>query len=257
MPVSTTVLDHIAIGTRSAADGLALFSGVLGGEWVYGAEVAFGWGQVRFGSGPKVEILTPTPNPGSAFLERFLASRGPGPHHFNFAVTDIEAILQRVRAAGIEPVGERLDEANWKEAFLHPRDAYGIVVQVAQAGGEPPQRNAPADLPPPGPPCELALIEHYVNDLDGATRLFGEVLAGEVARAADGEQPAAELTWANGARLRLIQAPPPEAGAEQSPTGGVPGALRFARDGRPFSPAERARAAELSARLGVSLDLRG
>jgi catechol 2,3-dioxygenase-like lactoylglutathione lyase family enzyme len=82
------------------------------------------WGQLDFAAGPKVELLTPTGGPDAAFLERFLAARGAGPHHFNFLVSDIEATLAGVRALGIEPVGVNLGNPNWREAFLHPGNAH-------------------------------------------------------------------------------------------------------------------------------------
>ena len=131
----TAVLDHLAIGTTALTDGWDLFGGVLGGTWVYGDDSpGFWWGQLSYAAGPKIELLTPTGGPDAAFLERFLAAHGAGPHHFNFIVSDIEATLGRIRALGIEPVGVKLDNPSWKEAFLHPRSAHGIVIQVAQAG---------------------------------------------------------------------------------------------------------------------------
>ncbi len=39
----------------------------------------------------------------AAFLDRFLAGRGAGPHHFNFLVTDIEDALTLIKASGIDP----------------------------------------------------------------------------------------------------------------------------------------------------------
>ena len=96
----TAVLDHLAIGTSAPADGWDLFGGVLGGRWAYGSDSAgFWWGQLEFAAGPKIELLTPGGKPGDDFLDRFLAARGAGPHHLNFAVTDIDATLARIRAA--------------------------------------------------------------------------------------------------------------------------------------------------------------
>ena len=126
----TAVLDHLAIGTPDLADGWDLFGGVLGGTWAYGGDSPeYWWGQLQFAAGPKIELLTPTGGADAAFLERFLAGRGAGPHHFNFLVTDIEDALARIRASGIEPIGVNLANPAWREAFLHPRNAHGIVIQ--------------------------------------------------------------------------------------------------------------------------------
>src|ERR1700729_1407583 len=121
----TAVLDHLAFGTPALADGWELFGGVLGGTWVYGGDSAgFWWGQLEFAAGPKIELLTPTGGPDAAFLDRFLAARGAGPHHLNFLLPDMEGALDRIRASGIEPVGVNLADPDWREAFLHPRDAH-------------------------------------------------------------------------------------------------------------------------------------
>jgi len=126
MPV---VLDHLAIGTPALTDGWELFGGVLGGTWAYGGDSpGFWWGQLSFAAGPKIELMTPTGGPDAAFLERFLASRGAGPHHLNFLVSDIEATLlpqgtfaEAIRAGGagiaafFTPVGAGTALAEGKE----------------------------------------------------------------------------------------------------------------------------------------------
>ena len=147
----TAVLDHLAVAAPVLTDGWELFGGVLGGTWVHGDDSpGYWWGQLRFAAGPKIELLTPTGGPDAAVLERFLATHGAGPHHLNFIVSDIERTLSRLRSLGLEPIGVNLDNPYWKEAFLHPRDAHGIVIQVAQQAGEP-RRPAPSELPEPGP----------------------------------------------------------------------------------------------------------
>jgi methylmalonyl-CoA/ethylmalonyl-CoA epimerase len=243
----TAILDHVAIGTPALTDGWDLFGGVLGGTWVYGADSpGYWWGQLGFAAGPKIELLTPTGGPDAAFLERFLAGHGAGPHHLNFIVDDIELTLARIRALGLEPVGVNLANPSWKEAFLHPRSAHGIVIQVAQQNGAP-EAPPPAELPTPGPPTGFDLIEHHVSDLDGATRLFGEVLDGRLETAGD---RAAELTWPGGRRLRLVR-------EDGLPRGGALHHIRFTRVAGTFSAGDRERADLLAKRLGLTVELAG
>jgi methylmalonyl-CoA/ethylmalonyl-CoA epimerase len=244
----TAVLDHLALGTPNPADGWELFGSVLGGTWVYGMDSpGFWWGQLEFAAGPKVELLTPTGGPDAAFLERFLAAHGAGPHHFNFIVSDIHATLAAVRSLGIEPVGVNLGNPHWQEAFLHPRNAHGIVIQVAQQAGTPRSDTPPAELPAPGPPASFSLIEYHVGDLAGATRLFTDALDGRLEAAGD---DTAELTWPGGKRIRLAR----EHGL---PLGGSLYRVRFARADGAFSAQDRERAGLLAKRLGVSVELDG
>jgi methylmalonyl-CoA/ethylmalonyl-CoA epimerase len=243
----TAVLDHLAIGTRALTDGWDLFAGVLGGKWAYGGDSpGFRWGQLTFGAGPKIELITPTGGPDAAFLERFLAARGAGPHHFNFIVDDVGEALARIRALGIEPVGINLAKPYWKEAFLHPRAAHGIVIQVAQQAGSP-RSSAPRELPEPGPPASFDLIEHHVSDLAGATRLFREALDGQLEAASD---QAAELTWPGGKRIRLVR-------EDGLPLGGALHHIRFTRGAGAFSAQDAEHAGLLAKRLGVMVDLAG
>jgi methylmalonyl-CoA/ethylmalonyl-CoA epimerase len=243
----TAILDHLAIGTPVLADGWDLFGGVLGGRWAYGGDSpGYWWGQLEFAAGPKIELLTPTGGPDAAFLERFLSGRGAGPHHFNFLVTDIEDALARIAAFGVEPVGVNLANPGWREAFLHPRSAHGIVIQVAQQAGEP--RSAPPrELPEPGPPARLDLIEHHVGDLDRAIGLFREVLDGQLEAAGAG---AAELAWPGGRRIRLVH-------EDGLPRGGALHHVRFTRAGGAFSAQDRERAGLLAKRLGLAVELAG
>jgi len=244
----TAILDHLAVGALDLSGGWELFAGVLGGTWAYGGDSpGFWWGQLKYAAGPKIELLTPTGGPDAAFLERFLESRGAGPHHFNFLVSDIDAALARIGAAGVEPVGVNLAHPQWKEAFLHPRAAHGIVIQVAQQAGEP-ASGPPRKLPEPGPASRLDLIEHHVSDLDGAVRLFRDVLDGRLEEAAG--LGTAELTWPGGKRIRLVR-------KDGLPLGGALHHVRFTRVAGAYSDQDRERAARLAKHLGLTVELAG
>jgi len=249
------VLDHVAVGVSTLADGWELFSGLLGGAWAYGGySPGFWWGQLQFSAGPKVELLTPTGGADAGFLERFLAARGPGFHHLNFLVPAIEETLGKIGALGVEPVGVSLQDPGWKEAFLRPGDAFGTVIQVAEQAGPPASSPPPDALGKPGPSCSLSVIEQRVADTDGALRLFRDVLDGELLSRHDtAGGSVAELRWGNGARLRLVQSPAVRQDSSRSDAGIA--YLEFSRDEGSFALADLDRAAVLSRRLGVSVRL--
>jgi len=250
------VLDHVAVGASSLAKGWELFGGLLGGSWAYGGHSpGFWWGQLRFSAGPKIELLTPTSGPAAAFLERFLADRGPGFHHLNFIVPDIDVTLGKIRALGVEPVGLRVQDPRWKEAFLRPGDAFGTVIQVAEQAGQPASTSPPAALGQPGPSSALNVIEQRVADIDGAMRLFEEALDAKIVSRQDAQgRSEAVLSWPNGATLRLVQSSVDRHDGLQSGEGIA--YLEFSRDDGTFGPADLETAAGLSAWLGVSLRLR-
>ena len=68
-------------------------------------------------------------------IGRFIAKRGPGIHHICFAVADLDATLEKCRAAGVELVDEvpRLGAEGKRIAFLHPRSTGGVLVELTES----------------------------------------------------------------------------------------------------------------------------
>lgn len=131
-------LDHVAVAAARLRDLLPLYRDLLGGRYLGGGDnprVGYRACQFGFLEG-KIELMEPLA--GSSFLDSFL-DRGGGMHHVTFKVDDIEAAIAAARALGYAPTGIYLDDPSWREAFLHPREADGVLVQVAQAApGYPP-----------------------------------------------------------------------------------------------------------------------
>lgn len=132
-----TRLDHVAIAVPEAAKVTPFVVGVLGARpHADGRGLGpFHWWQYRFAGGGLLELVEPM-GPDRSFLDRFLGARGAGVHHVMFKVPDLRAAADRARSLGYEVLG--YDDANpgWKEAFLHPKEAQGIVVQMAESRPE-------------------------------------------------------------------------------------------------------------------------
>ena len=67
-------------------------------------------------------------------IARFVAKRGPGIHHICFAVDDLDAALERCRAAGIRLIDERprIGAEGKRIAFLHPGATGGVLVELSE-----------------------------------------------------------------------------------------------------------------------------
>ena len=131
----TERFDHVAIGVHDAEKAAAVFRDILGGEPVGGMDVpkeGFRFFQYRYPNRMKIELLEPIGENG--FLPKFLARRGEGVHHLTFKVTGIEAKMEYLRFRGIEPVHVIL-EGPWKEAFIHPKQAHGVLIQLLEMPG--------------------------------------------------------------------------------------------------------------------------
>ncbi|HUY63842.1 MAG TPA: VOC family protein [Acidimicrobiales bacterium] len=184
MPGDAVVLDHVAVAVEAWADAWGRYVVELGGRWASGGlNVGFGPAQLRFANDARVEVLQPWQAEANPFLRRFLDTNGPGPHHLTFKVPDIAHALEAAASAGFTAVQVDLSDPEWKEAFLHPRQATGVVVQMAQAAGSwesPPPEGFPTDAPH-GAPAAFTHVTHAVADLDDALALFSGLLGGELA----------------------------------------------------------------------------
>lgn len=127
--------DHVAHAAPRIRDLLPLYQGVLGGSFLHGLRnEALGYTtlQLGFADGTKIELMEPTA--GSAFLDSFLA-RNPngGMHHITYRVPDIDAAVAAAEAQGYDVFGVSRTLPDWWEAFVHPRSAHGVLLQLAQS----------------------------------------------------------------------------------------------------------------------------
>jgi methylmalonyl-CoA/ethylmalonyl-CoA epimerase len=137
MPSHPYVFDHVAVAVPRAATAAAFLAGRLGAQPdSSGPGFGFRWWQWLFRGGGRLEILEPN-GPEDGFLHRFLAQRGgPAVHHVTFKVPVLADAVARARDHGYDVVGESDLDPSWKEAFLHPKTAQGVVVQLAETHPE-------------------------------------------------------------------------------------------------------------------------
>ena len=177
------VFHHIAIALPRLADAAGVLVGALGGLPDASAPSrGFNFGCWRYAGGGRIEVLEPAGADG--FLQRFLAQRGPGIHHVTFKVPSLAEACARAEAHGYPIVGRDESNPGWKEAFLHPRRALGIVVQFAESGerSEPPLRLAlPPGPPSPPPPVTVVGLRLRARSRERARRQWEAVLQGEPA----------------------------------------------------------------------------
>jgi len=127
--------EHVAIAVQDLDAALAIYRAILGrpdsGRQVVESEQVklafFDLGDAR------LELLEPTA--ADSPVGRFLERRGPGLHHIALEVEDLEAALERRRAAGLRTVGEapRTGADGRPVAFLHPAGTGGVLLELCQA----------------------------------------------------------------------------------------------------------------------------
>jgi hypothetical protein len=225
MTITGTTLDHVAHAVPHWQDVWARYAVDLGAEWNSGGPgPGFAPGQLRFGNGARIEVLMPCDTEVNDFLQRFIAKSGPGPHHLTFKVPDLSSALDQAREVGLSPIGIDFSDPEWMEAFIHPKQATGVVVQLAEAPGGwtspapddyPTERRQRSDGRGPVDPAVLTRVVHAVADLDEATALFVELLGGEAsAEGTAGQARWVDVTWPGPLALRLVAPAGPDPSTE-------------------------------------------
>lgn len=123
--------DHVAMAVWDiqAALGMIDFMGGVFRDGGDNVRMRFRWVQFTMPGGAKLELIQPLE--GNDWLVRHLERRGEGLHHVTFKVFDLDNAVEQARAQGMEITGySRTDD--WSEAFIHPKTANGVVVQLAQ-----------------------------------------------------------------------------------------------------------------------------
>lgn len=129
-------LDHVGIAVPSIDAALPTWEPLIGARGsgrelvpAQGVEVVF------VGSGPgRVELLAPTSE--TSPIARFLERRGAGMHHLCYRVDDIRSALLAHEREGYELIDRepRRGAHGHQIAFLHPRSATGVLVELLQRG---------------------------------------------------------------------------------------------------------------------------
>jgi methylmalonyl-CoA/ethylmalonyl-CoA epimerase len=89
------------------------------------------WQIFSLGDLSRFELMKPT-GPGS-FLDNFLAGRQGGVHHITLQTPDMEKAKNILMQNGIPYFGDnQYQDAYWKEIYIHPRHAFGVLIQIAE-----------------------------------------------------------------------------------------------------------------------------
>lgn len=130
-------IDHVGIAVSgddpASATAAQTFSRLLGVPATEPETLAAQGVQVCFIplESPNLELLTPADQSGA--VARFLERRGEGLHHVCFAVDDIALELRRLEAAGFELIDRSpRDGHGGLVAFVHPRSAHGVLIELLE-----------------------------------------------------------------------------------------------------------------------------
>lgn len=140
-----TEIDHVAIAVRDLEAAVDYYRRVFGAEVAHrevverdGVEEALLAVAESF-----VQLLTPVRD--DSTVAAYLDKRGEGIHHIGYRVADCAAALQAVKEEGGRVIDEvpRPGSRGTTVAFVHPKGAFGTLIELVQEPGQ------PARTPPP------------------------------------------------------------------------------------------------------------
>lgn len=135
-----TRIDHVGIACRDLVAKIDFYTSAFG--------LAVVSLEVNESQGVREAMLEVSGSPaGSSYVQlleplgpdtpvgRFLARRGEGVHHVGYGVTDIQAALAAIGAAGVRLIDERPRHGSMGAsiAFLHPADVGGVLTELVQS----------------------------------------------------------------------------------------------------------------------------
>ncbi|MFQ5859891.1 MAG: methylmalonyl-CoA epimerase [Anaerolineae bacterium] len=128
-------IDHIAIIVKNLNNALAFFQETLGLELERTALEPEQHVTVAFMPAGDSEVELVEPDETDSGLARYLEKRGEGIHHICFEVTDIDAALTHLKAAGVQLINEEpvTNSRGWRLAFVHPKAAHGVLIELYEA----------------------------------------------------------------------------------------------------------------------------
>jgi methylmalonyl-CoA/ethylmalonyl-CoA epimerase len=127
-------IEHIGIAVKSLEDSNKIFAKLFGKahykvETVASENVDTSFFQI---GESKIELLHATSS--ESAIAKYIDKKGEGIHHIAFAVEDIEAEVERLKAEGFQPISEKPKKGadNKLVFFFHPKSTNGVLIELCQ-----------------------------------------------------------------------------------------------------------------------------
>ncbi|PKM90476.1 MAG: methylmalonyl-CoA epimerase [Firmicutes bacterium HGW-Firmicutes-12] len=127
-------ISHIGIAASKLDETVSFFTEILGGElvsreWVDDQKLISA--MVKLGD-DCIEIMESTDRDG--IISKYIAKKGEGIHHISLRVKDIVGLIGTLEKKGICVIGKQLNSSEIKMAFISPRSAFGILIELVEFG---------------------------------------------------------------------------------------------------------------------------
>lgn len=126
-------IDHIAIVVENLDKALGVYRDALGMTVTDVREMPEQDVKMAFLPTGDSEIELLEPLSADSGIGKYLAKRGEGLHHVCLEVDDIDATLADLKAKGAQLIDETPKRGAYgRIAFIHPKGAHGVLVELVQ-----------------------------------------------------------------------------------------------------------------------------
>ncbi len=126
-------IDHLGIAVKSLDEALVFYRDQLGLEVSHRETVEHervNVAMLPLGE-PRIELLEPTQN--DSVIGKFLEKRGEGLHHVAIRVPDLNAAVEKLKAANARLLNEpRRGAGGHLYVFVHPSSTGGVLLELIQ-----------------------------------------------------------------------------------------------------------------------------
>jgi methylmalonyl-CoA/ethylmalonyl-CoA epimerase len=127
-------VDHVGIAVRDLDAAVAFYQAAFGVKLQHRETVEEqGVEEAMFRVGESwIQLLRPL-GPDTP-VGKYIEKRGEGVHHVGYGVTDLKAVLEHLKAEGLQLIDEepRAGSRGTMVAFVHPRSVGGVLVELVQ-----------------------------------------------------------------------------------------------------------------------------
>ena len=128
----TPRIHHVALVVEDLESALAFWRDVLGLPLAAVQDVPEQEARIAFLPAGEAEVELVLPTTADSGIARYLARRGPGMHHLCLEVSDLDAMLERLRLSGVRVIHAEpaVGAEGRRMAFLHPESTQGVLVEL-------------------------------------------------------------------------------------------------------------------------------
>ena len=125
-------IDHVALVVSDMSEALSFWQDALGIALEHQEDNPREQSEIAFlpVGDSEIELVRPTSH--DSGVAKYLEKRGPGMHHICLEVDDIRAMLLQLKDKKVQLIHEEpvVAENGKKYAFIHPKAAFGVLVEL-------------------------------------------------------------------------------------------------------------------------------